>query len=48
MLFGTIAALYLAREILIPLAFAITLTFVLTPWSRSCKDHASAAYRPSL
>jgi predicted PurR-regulated permease PerM len=31
MLFGTIAALYFAREILIPLAFALTLTFVLTP-----------------
>jgi len=27
-LFGTIAALYFAREILIPLAFAIILTFV--------------------
>ena len=31
MLFGTIAALYFAREILIPLAFALILTFVLTP-----------------
>jgi predicted PurR-regulated permease PerM len=31
MLFGTIAALYLAREILIPLAFALILTFVLSP-----------------
>ena len=31
MLFGTIAALYLAREILIPLAFAVILTFVLSP-----------------
>ena len=31
MLFGTIAALYFAREILIPLAFAVTLTFVLSP-----------------
>jgi predicted PurR-regulated permease PerM len=30
-LFGTIAALYLAREILVPLAFALILTFVLTP-----------------
>lgn len=30
-LFGTIAALYFAREILIPLAFALVLTFVLTP-----------------
>jgi predicted PurR-regulated permease PerM len=30
-LLGTIAALYFAREILIPLAFALTLTFVLTP-----------------
>ncbi len=30
-LFGTIAALYFAREILIPLAFALILTFVLTP-----------------
>ena len=30
-LIGVIAVLYLAREILIPLAFAITLTFVLTP-----------------
>jgi hypothetical protein len=27
----TIAALYFAREILIPLAFALTLTFLLTP-----------------
>ena len=31
MLFGTIAALYFAREILIPLAFAFVLTFVLSP-----------------
>jgi predicted PurR-regulated permease PerM len=31
MLFGTIAGLYFAREILIPLAFAVILTFVLTP-----------------
>jgi predicted PurR-regulated permease PerM len=31
MLFGTIAALYFAREILIPLAFAVILTFVLSP-----------------
>jgi predicted PurR-regulated permease PerM len=31
MLFGTIAALYFAREILIPPAFALILTFVLTP-----------------
>ena len=31
MLFGTIAALYLARAILIPLAFALILTFVLSP-----------------
>ena len=31
MLFGTIAALYFARAILIPLAFALILTFVLTP-----------------
>jgi predicted PurR-regulated permease PerM len=31
MLVGTIAALYFAREILIPLAFALILTFVLTP-----------------
>jgi predicted PurR-regulated permease PerM len=30
-LFGTIAALYFAREILIPLAFALTLTFLLAP-----------------
>lgn len=30
-LLGTIAALYFAREILIPFAFALTLTFVLTP-----------------
>jgi len=30
-LFGTIAALYFAREILIPLAFALTLTFILSP-----------------
>ncbi len=29
--FGTIAALYFAREILIPFAFALTLTFLLTP-----------------
>ncbi len=28
---GTIAALYFAREILIPFAFALTLTFLLTP-----------------
>ena len=31
MLFGTIAALYFAREILIPLAFAVILMFVLSP-----------------
>ena len=30
-LVGTIAALYFAREILIPFAFALTLTFLLTP-----------------
>jgi predicted PurR-regulated permease PerM len=30
-LFGTIAALYLARAILIPFAFALTVTFLLTP-----------------
>ena len=30
-LFGTIAALYFAREILVPLAFALILTFLLTP-----------------
>jgi hypothetical protein len=31
MLFGTIAVLYFAREILIPLAFALILTFILAP-----------------
>ena len=31
MLFGTIAGLYFAREILIPLAFAVILTFVSNP-----------------
>lgn len=40
MLFGTIAALYFAREILVPLAFALILTFVLSPvvalLERSC------------
>jgi len=30
-LFGAIAVLYFAREILIPFAFALTLTFLLTP-----------------
>ena len=30
-LIGTIAALYFAREILVPFAFALTLTFLLTP-----------------
>src|ERR1700689_252698 len=30
-LFGTIAALYFARELLIPFAFALTLTFLLAP-----------------
>src|ERR1700693_932619 len=30
-LFGTIAALYFAREIFIPFAFALILTFLLTP-----------------
>jgi predicted PurR-regulated permease PerM len=30
-LFGTIAVLYFAREILVPLAFAVTLTFILSP-----------------
>lgn len=29
--FGTIAALYLAREIFIPFAFALNLTFLFTP-----------------
>src|SRR5579862_5453456 len=28
---GTIAAMYFTREILIPFAFALTLTFLLTP-----------------
>jgi predicted PurR-regulated permease PerM len=31
LLFGTIAALYFAREVLIPLAFAVILTFILSP-----------------
>jgi predicted PurR-regulated permease PerM len=31
MIFGAIVALYFARDILIPLAFAVVLTFVLTP-----------------
>ena len=31
LMFGTIAALYFTRQILIPLAFALTLTFLLTP-----------------
>ena len=31
LLIATIAALYFAREILIPFAFALTLTFLLTP-----------------
>ena len=31
LVFGIIAALYFTREILVPLAFALTLTFVLTP-----------------
>src|ERR1022692_4208764 len=30
-LIGTTAALYFAREILVPFAFALTLTFLLTP-----------------
>jgi predicted PurR-regulated permease PerM len=30
-LFGTVAALYFAREILVPFAFALILTFLLTP-----------------
>jgi predicted PurR-regulated permease PerM len=30
-LLGTVASLYFAREVLIPLAFALTLTFLLTP-----------------
>ena len=30
-IFGTIAALYFAREVLVPFAFALTLTFVLAP-----------------
>src|SRR5437588_293444 len=30
-LFGTIAALYFAREILVPFAFALTLTFLYAP-----------------
>jgi len=47
MLFGTIAGLYFAREILIPLAFAVILTFVLTPVWRCWKRRASAAQCPS-
>ena len=31
LVFGIIAALYFTREILVPLAFALTLTFLLTP-----------------
>ncbi len=31
LVFAIVAALYFAREILIPLAFALTLTFLLTP-----------------
>jgi predicted PurR-regulated permease PerM len=31
LVFSVIAALYFAREILIPLAFALVLTFLLTP-----------------
>jgi hypothetical protein len=31
LVFVTVAALYFSREILIPLAFALTLTFLLTP-----------------
>jgi predicted PurR-regulated permease PerM len=31
MTFGIIAALYFTREVLVPLAFALTLTFLLTP-----------------
>src|ERR1041385_7085950 len=30
-LFGTIAALYFTRDILVPFAFALTLTFLLSP-----------------
>ena len=30
-LFAAVAALYFARDILIPFAFALTLTFLLTP-----------------
>ncbi len=29
--FGTVAALYFARPVLIPIAFALTLTFLLAP-----------------
>jgi predicted PurR-regulated permease PerM len=31
LLFGTVAVLYFARDILVPLAFAFTLAFLLTP-----------------
>jgi predicted PurR-regulated permease PerM len=31
MIFGAIAALFFARDILVPLAFAVVLTFILTP-----------------
>jgi predicted PurR-regulated permease PerM len=31
LVFAIIAALYFTREVLIPLAFALTLTFLLTP-----------------
>jgi predicted PurR-regulated permease PerM len=31
LMFGAIAALYFTREILVPFAFALTLTFLLTP-----------------
>ncbi len=45
-LMGTIAVLYFAREILIPFAFALTLTFLLTPAVALLERvRASAAWR---
>ena len=44
-LFGAIAVLYFARAILIPLAFAVILTFVLSPVVARLERRAWAVYR---
>ena len=41
-----VAALYLGREVLVPMALAGLLSFILTHWFRGCKESASAHAPP--